>query len=81
MQTDSLAALRRVRCPTLIVQAMRPWIGGRPYLTDEIIAAQRTAARGSQLFIAQHSTHAMLARDPEPDLVEALQSFLRSRRG
>src|SRR5207249_589109 len=41
LQIDSLAALAKVRCPTLIVHALRPWIDGRPYLTDEIIAAQR----------------------------------------
>jgi pimeloyl-ACP methyl ester carboxylesterase len=47
LQSDSLGALARVRCPTLIVHAPRPWIEGRPYLTDEIIAAQRNAAQPS----------------------------------
>jgi pimeloyl-ACP methyl ester carboxylesterase/DNA-binding SARP family transcriptional activator len=75
-QSDSLAALARVRCPTLIVQAARPWIGGRPYLTDAIIAAQRKAVPQAELFIARQSNHPMLVRDPEPDLVDRLRSFL-----
>ncbi len=77
LQSDSLGALARVRCPTLIVQAPRPWIEGRPYLTDEIIAAQRKAAPHAQVFVAHQSTHPMLVRDPEPEMIEALRSFVR----
>jgi pimeloyl-ACP methyl ester carboxylesterase len=78
LQADSLGALARVRCPTFIVQATRPWIDGRPYLTDEIIAAQRKAVPHGQVFVAHQSTHPMLARDPEPEMVEALRSFVHS---
>lgn len=78
VQSDSLGALARVRCPILIVQATRPWIEGRPYLTDDVIAAQRKAALHAQLFVAHQSTHPMLARDPEPEMVERLRSFVRS---
>jgi len=67
LESDSLGALARVRCPTLIVQAPRPWIEGRPYLTDEIILAQRNAAPQAQVFVAGQSTHPMLVRDPEPE--------------
>jgi hypothetical protein len=66
-----------VRCPTLIVQAGRPWIGGRPYLSDDIIAAQQRAVPQAQVFVAHQSTHPMLVRDPEPEMVEALRSFIR----
>ena len=31
---DSLGALARVTCPVLIVQALKPWLGGRPYFTS-----------------------------------------------
>jgi len=80
LQSDSLGALAHVRCPTLIVQATRPWIEGRPYLTDEIIAVQRRAAPRAQLFVAHQSTHPMLVRDPEPEMVEVLRDFVRSTR-
>jgi pimeloyl-ACP methyl ester carboxylesterase len=80
LQSDSIGALAQVRCPTLIVQATRPWIEGRPYLTDEIIAVQRRAAPHAQVFIAHQSTHPMLARDPEPEMVETLRDFVRSTR-
>jgi pimeloyl-ACP methyl ester carboxylesterase/DNA-binding SARP family transcriptional activator len=78
LQTDSLAALARVRCPTLIVHATRPWIEGRPYLTDETIAAQREVVPQARLAVARRSNHPRLVRDPEPEIVEALRSFVRS---
>ena len=78
LQVDSLAALARVRCPTMIVHATRPWIDGRPYLTDEIIAAQRKVVPQAQLVVARRSNHPLLVRDPEPEMVEALRSFVRS---
>ena len=80
LQCDSLGALARVRCPTLIVQATRPWIEGRPYLTDDIIAAQRKAVPHARVFVAHQSTHPMLARDPEPEMVEVVRDFVRSTR-
>jgi pimeloyl-ACP methyl ester carboxylesterase len=78
LNSDGLGALAKVRCPTLIVQATRPWIEGRPYLTDASIAAQRQAVPHAQLFVARQSTHPMLVRDPEPAMVEALRNFVRS---
>jgi pimeloyl-ACP methyl ester carboxylesterase/DNA-binding SARP family transcriptional activator len=78
MQADSLGALAQVRCPTLIVQTTRPWIAGRPYLSEAIIAAQRKAVPHARLFVARQSTHPMLVRDPELEMVECLRSFLRS---
>lgn len=80
LESDSLAALAKVRCPVFIVQATRPWIEGRPYLTDAIIAAQRKVVPHSQLFVARQSTHPMLVRDPEPQMVEKLRSFALSLR-
>ncbi|MDQ3810154.1 MAG: alpha/beta fold hydrolase [Chloroflexota bacterium] len=80
LQSDSLGALAQLRCPTLIVQATRPWIDGRPYLTDEIIAQQRRVTPHAQMFVARQSTHPMLARDPEPEMVEVVRDFVRSAR-
>lgn len=75
-QADSLKALGEVRCPVLIVHAPQPFIGGRPYLTDEIIAAQLQAARSAQLFVAHRSNHGELVRDPEPELIERIRKFV-----
>jgi pimeloyl-ACP methyl ester carboxylesterase/DNA-binding SARP family transcriptional activator len=72
---DSLGALARVSCPILIVQARRPWLDGRPYFTRRIVAAQLAAAPAAELFVAEHSDHAMLIRDPEPRMVEAIAEF------
>ena len=77
LQADSLAALARVRCPTLIVHATRPWISGRPYLTDAIVAAQRKVVPQAEFVVAPRSNHPLLVRDPPPDVVEALQRFVR----
>jgi len=60
------------------VQTTRPWIAGRPYLSEAIIAAQRKAVPHARLFVARQSTHPMLVRDPELEMVECLRSFLRS---
>ena len=76
-EADSLGALAEVRCPVLIVYAPQPWIGGRPYLTEEIIAAQLRAARSPQLFVARRSNHPELVRDPEPELIECIKQFAR----
>jgi hypothetical protein len=65
-----------VPCPTLIVQATRPWPEGRPYLTDATIVAQRKAVPHAQLFVARQSDHPMLVRDPEPEMVETLRNFV-----
>ena len=74
---DSLGALQRVSCPILIVQAVQPWLGGRPYFTDEIVAAQLRTAAGAELYVALHSNHAGLIRDPEPEMVDAMLKFLQ----
>ena len=78
LRVRQLGRASTVRCPTLIVQATRPWIEGRPYLTDATIAAQRKAVPHAQLFVARQSDHTMLVRDPEPEMVETLRNFVLS---
>jgi esterase len=73
---DSLGTLARVTCPILIVQAVKPWIGGRPYFTAGIVEAQRRAAPASELFVAQHSDHATMVRNPEPAMVDTITRFV-----
>lgn len=75
---DSLGALERLRCPILIVQALGPWRGGRPYFTDDIVAAQLRAAPHAEHFVARDSNHSMLIRDPEPALIAVIQRFVVS---
>jgi pimeloyl-ACP methyl ester carboxylesterase len=77
-EADSVGALASVRCPVLIVYAPQPWIGGRPYFTEEIITAQLQAARSAQLFVAHRSNHPALIRDPEPELIDRIKQFVRS---
>jgi pimeloyl-ACP methyl ester carboxylesterase/DNA-binding SARP family transcriptional activator len=77
IDADSLGVLAKVRCPILIVQALRPWLGGRPYFAPAIVAAQRRAAPGAELFVARDSDHGMLVRDPEPAMVDAILQFVR----
>jgi hypothetical protein len=50
----------------LIVQARRAWIGGRPYFSPRIVQAQQQAAPHAALFVAEHSDHGNLIRDPSP---------------
>jgi pimeloyl-ACP methyl ester carboxylesterase/DNA-binding SARP family transcriptional activator len=73
---DSLAALGRVRCPVLIVQALKPWLGGRPYFSRRIVEAQLRAAPNAEVFVAEHSDHAALVRDPAPSMVSAILAFV-----
>ncbi len=73
---DSLGALGAVSCPTLIVQALEPWLGGRPYFTEGIVEAQLRAAPRAELFVARHSNHATMIRDPEPEMIEAIKRFV-----
>ncbi|MFI5376180.1 MAG: alpha/beta fold hydrolase [Candidatus Rokuibacteriota bacterium] len=73
---DGLAALARVTCPILIVQALRPWIGGRPYFTEAIVEAQRRAARAAEVFVAREADHATLVRDPDPGLIATITRFV-----
>jgi pimeloyl-ACP methyl ester carboxylesterase/DNA-binding SARP family transcriptional activator len=75
-EVDTLAALARVRCPVLIAQAALPWIGGEPYLSDAIIAAQFQAVPHAHHFLARSCDHQALARDPEPALVTAIKEFV-----
>ena len=74
---DSLGTLSKVSCPILIVQALRPWIDGRPYFTPAIVEAQRRAAPSAEVFVAETSDHATLIRDPEPAMVAAITRFVR----
>ena len=73
---DTLGTLRRVTCPILIIQAVKPWLGGRPYFTPGIVEAQMRAAPAAEVFVARHSDHATLIRDPEPAMVEAITAFV-----
>jgi pimeloyl-ACP methyl ester carboxylesterase/DNA-binding SARP family transcriptional activator len=75
-EVDTLALLARVRCPVLIVQAALPWIGGEPYLSPAIIAAQLRAAPQARHFLARRSNHRALVRDPEPALITAIKDFV-----
>lgn len=79
---DSLSELRRVRCPTLIVLAMQPFMDGRPYLTPEIVETQMHASRTPELFVARSSSHGTMVRDPEPEMIDAIRRFVeRCERG
>jgi pimeloyl-ACP methyl ester carboxylesterase/DNA-binding SARP family transcriptional activator len=73
---DSLGTLHRVTCPILIVQAGKPWLGGRPYFTRAIVEAQLKAAPAAELFVARHSDHGTLIRDPESAMVAAITRFV-----
>jgi pimeloyl-ACP methyl ester carboxylesterase/DNA-binding SARP family transcriptional activator len=73
---DSIGALARTECPIMIVQALKPWFGGRPYFTSRIVRAQLRAAPHAELFVAADSDHASLIRDPEPAMIEAFVRFL-----
>jgi pimeloyl-ACP methyl ester carboxylesterase/DNA-binding SARP family transcriptional activator len=77
LQADTLGILARVRCPVLIVRAAQPWIGERPWLTDEACGAQMRACPSAQLFVAHASNHASLIRDPEPELITVIRGFAR----
>jgi pimeloyl-ACP methyl ester carboxylesterase/DNA-binding SARP family transcriptional activator len=76
IKADALGALARVTCPILIVYALKPWIGGRPYFSREIVDAQLRAAPSAQLFVAQDSDHGTMIRNPEPGMVEAITKFV-----
>jgi pimeloyl-ACP methyl ester carboxylesterase/DNA-binding SARP family transcriptional activator len=73
---DSLGALARVRCPVMIVQALKPWLGGRPYFSRRIVEAQLRATPKAELFVAEHSDHATIVRDPAPGMVAAILDFV-----
>ena len=76
---DSLGALARVACPVMIVQAVKPWLGGRPYFTRRIVEAQLRAVPRATLVVARQSDHVRILRDPEPAMIEALQTFMSER--
>jgi pimeloyl-ACP methyl ester carboxylesterase/DNA-binding SARP family transcriptional activator len=78
IETDNLGALSRVRCPVLVVQGARAWIGEEPYISEAVADAQVRAARNAQRFVALHSNHPTLIRDPEPDMVERIKEFMRT---
>lgn len=77
VEGDTLGTLARVKCPVLIVRADKPWIGGQRWLTKETRDAQLRACPSAQLFVARSSNHASLIRDPEPELIEAINQFVR----
>lgn len=74
--SDSIGALTRVRCPVMIVQAVKPWLGGYPYFSRRIVEAQLNAVPGAELFVAEHSDHGTLIRDPAPEMVAAILRFV-----
>jgi pimeloyl-ACP methyl ester carboxylesterase/DNA-binding SARP family transcriptional activator len=76
IEADSLGALARIRCPVMVVQALKPWLGGRPYFTSRIVEAQLRAVPQAKLFIAKRSDHATIIRDPEQGMIEALVDFV-----
>jgi pimeloyl-ACP methyl ester carboxylesterase len=73
---DSLGALARLRCPILIVQALKPWLGGQPYFSPRIVEAQLRAAPQAELFVAADSDHGTLIRDPATDMIAAILRFV-----
>lgn len=73
---DSVGALAQVTCPVMIVQALKPWLGGRPYFSSGIVTAQLRAVPHAEIFAAEHSDHGTIIRDPESGMVEALVRFL-----
>lgn len=77
IDADNLTALSRVPCPTLVVQAAAAWIAGEPYISDAVADAQLRAAPIAEHFVARHSNHPMLIRDPEPEMVERIKEFVR----
>jgi pimeloyl-ACP methyl ester carboxylesterase/DNA-binding SARP family transcriptional activator len=77
VEADGLGALAAVACPVLIVQALQPWFGGRPYFTRSIVEAQLKAARAATLVVAPDSDHGRLLRDPELGMVAAIRTFVR----
>jgi pimeloyl-ACP methyl ester carboxylesterase/DNA-binding SARP family transcriptional activator len=79
VDADGLAALGRVAAPVLIVHALKPWLGGRPYFTREIVEVQLNTARAATLYVARDSDHGTLLRDPEPSMVDAILAFIGGR--
>jgi lipase len=77
IEADNLAALSRVLCPTLIVRGAAPWFAGEPYISEAMAEAQMRAAPNAECFVARHSSHPMLIRDPEPEMVERIKEFMR----
>jgi hypothetical protein len=74
--SDSIGALARVRCPVMIVQAVKPWLGGHPYFPRRIVEAQLNAVPGTDPFVAEQSDHGTIIRDPAPDMVAAILRFV-----
>jgi pimeloyl-ACP methyl ester carboxylesterase/DNA-binding SARP family transcriptional activator len=77
IDADNLAALSLVRCPVLVVQGAAAWIGDEPYVAEAVADAQVRAAPNAELFVARRSSHPMLIRDPEPEMVERIKEFMR----
>jgi hypothetical protein len=65
----------------MIVRAVKPWIGGRPYFSRPIVEAQLRAAPTAQLFVAEQSDHGTIIRDPASDMVAAILDFIRRHAG
>jgi pimeloyl-ACP methyl ester carboxylesterase/DNA-binding SARP family transcriptional activator len=78
LEEDTLDLLAQARCPTLLVRGGQSWMGGLPWLTDEMWEAQRRACPSATTLVAASSNHASLVRDPSHELVAAISAFLVS---
>jgi lipase len=78
IRADNLAALSRVPCPVLVVQGAAAWIESEPYISEAVADAQMRAAPNAERFVAKHSSHPRLIRDPEPEMVERIKEFTRT---
>jgi len=79
VDANTLGILACVRCPTLLVRGGQPWIGGLPWLTDEMWDAQSAACPHATTFVAAPSNHPSLVRDPPGELIEAISTFVATR--
>lgn len=66
----SIGALARVRCPVMIVQAVKPWLGGHPYFSRRIVEAQLNALRRGTLGSRDHHPRSA------PGMVAAILRFV-----
>ena len=78
IDADNLAALSRVRCPVLVIQGAGAWMGDDSYVSEATADAQVRAAPNAERFVARHSNHPRLIRDPEPEMVERIKAFTRT---
>jgi len=80
MRPKAVALLARLALAErpLVAQGAAAWIGDEPYISDAVADAQVRAAPNAKRFVAGHSSHPMLVRDPEPEMVERIKEFGRA---